>query len=85
MYDYDKSLQPNNSSNKLINLHEIYNRLKLLIKRLIFIYLAEHVGFKCDARACSSGSSYIVYNTYHITNQDITYLHSDKFEDLSIG
>lgn len=36
MYDYDKSLQPNNSSNKLINLHEIYNRLKLLIKRLIF-------------------------------------------------
>lgn len=26
-----------------------------------------------------------VYNTYHITNQDITYLHSDKFEDLSIG
>lgn len=40
MYDYDKSLQPNNSSNKLINLHEIYNRLKLLIKRLIFFYLS---------------------------------------------
>lgn len=40
MYDYDKSLQPNNSSNKLINLHEIYNRLKLLIKILIFFYLS---------------------------------------------
>lgn len=40
MYDYDKSSQPNNSSNKLINLHEIYNRLKLLIKRLIFFYLS---------------------------------------------
>lgn len=56
MYDYDKSLQPNNSSNKLINLHEINNRLKLLIKRLIFFNLS-NVGLKCDARACSSGSS----------------------------
>lgn len=36
MYDYDKSLQPNNSSNKLINLHEIYNRLKLLINLFLF-------------------------------------------------
>lgn len=43
MYDYDKSLQPNNSSNKLINLHEIYNRLKLLIKRLIFFLFKQNM------------------------------------------
>lgn len=46
MYDYDKSLQPNNSSNKLINLHEIYNRLKLLIKRLIFFNLSRQCWLK---------------------------------------
>lgn len=43
MYDYDKSFQPNNSSNKLINLHEIYNRLKLLIKRLIFFLFKQNM------------------------------------------
>lgn len=43
MHDYDKSLQPNNSSNKLINLHEIYNRLKLLIKRLIFFLFKQNM------------------------------------------
>lgn len=46
MYDYDKSLQPNNSSNKLINLHEINNRLKLLIKRLIFFNLSRQCWLK---------------------------------------
>lgn len=46
MYDYDKSLQPNNSSNKLINFHEINNRLKLLIKRLIFFNLSRQCWLK---------------------------------------
>lgn len=46
MYGYDKSLQPNNSSNKLINLHEINNRLKLLIKRLIFFNLSRQCWLK---------------------------------------